>query len=77
MNDGPPPDFTRLEDIADDAGINPEEVREWLRREIERRRTLVDAAPNDDSLLALARAVDLRAVPIATTTNGNGSEPSE
>jgi hypothetical protein len=35
---GVTPDFTRLEDLADDAGVNPEDVREWLRREIERRR---------------------------------------
>ena len=69
MNDGPPPDCTRLEDIADDAGINPEEVREWLRQEIERKRALVDAAPDGDSLLALATAVDTRA------TNGNGDRP--
>jgi hypothetical protein len=37
--DEPPPDFT-LEELADDAGVDPEDVREWLRREIERRRNV-------------------------------------
>jgi hypothetical protein len=36
VNDEPPPDFT-LEELADDAGVDPETVREWLRREVERR----------------------------------------
>jgi hypothetical protein len=61
-----PPDFTRLEDIADDAGINPEQVCEWLRQEIERKRALVDVALDGDSLLALAHAIDVR---------GNGNTP--
>lgn len=71
MYESSPPDFTRLEDIADNAGINPDEVRKWLRDEIDRKRTLVDVAPDSDSLLALAMAVDTRAM------NGNGDRPSE
>jgi hypothetical protein len=36
---GVPPDVTRLEDLADDAGLTPDELRCYLWREIERRDT--------------------------------------
>ena len=39
---GPSPGFELL---ADDAGINPEKLREWLRDEIERRRKRARIAP--------------------------------
>jgi hypothetical protein len=28
---------TRLEEVADEAGLSPRELREWLKEEIERR----------------------------------------
>ena len=40
MEYGPPPDCTQLELLADDAGMSPNWVREYLRREIERRAAL-------------------------------------
>ena len=38
--DGPPPDPTLLEYLADDAGIGPEELRVYLLAEIARRTRL-------------------------------------
>ena len=38
VDDGPHPDRSRLEDIADAAGVASWRLREWLEQEIERRR---------------------------------------
>ena len=44
LSGGPPESFepSRLELLADDAGVNPWRLREWLREEIERRRQEAD-----------------------------------
>jgi hypothetical protein len=50
-----PPDPTPLEYLADDAGVGPDALREWLRAEIERRQ--LQAATRSAELVA---AVDER-----------------
>jgi hypothetical protein len=56
--DEPPPDFT-LEDLADDAGVDPEDVRDWLRREVERRRNVSETfdEPPSDQLRSVSSPV--------------------
>src|SRR5881397_1734847 len=69
--DPPPASSPRLVYLAIWAGISPDELRDWLRREIERRSPGGQPGTRTDTSRARRRAATARAFRLATRKSGN------